>query len=67
MTAKEVREILDRRGWNIIQLGDACFVSHRSVERWLRVGCDRPAMKRRLRELLENARQRDAAQERKAR
>ena len=59
MTAKDINEIKDRRGWTAAELADACFVSYRTVERWLRDGCERPGIQRRLRELLQNARQRD--------
>lgn len=61
MTTHEIRELRRRRDWTHKELADAVFASERSAIRW-EAGLSqiRPGVERRLRQLLDAARRRDA-------
>jgi predicted transcriptional regulator len=61
MTPDEIRELRRRRDWTHKELADAVFASELSAIRWESgTTAPRPAVVRRLRELLERARERDS-------
>jgi plasmid maintenance system antidote protein VapI len=60
ITATEVEEILERRGWTVTELADACFVARATAYNWVNRGCNTKGMSSRLNALLEASRIRDA-------
>jgi transcriptional regulator with XRE-family HTH domain len=61
MTPAEIRELRRRRGWTHKELGEAVFSGERSAIRWeAGLASPRPAVAKRLRGLLDRARERDA-------
>jgi DNA-binding XRE family transcriptional regulator len=61
MTTHEIRELRRRRDWSHKELGEAALASEISAIRWeAGIVKVRPSVEKRLRQLLDAARQRDA-------
>ena len=64
MSPENIKELRRRRCWTYQELADSVYSSQLSAIRWeVGIAKPRPAVARRLRELLENARKRDASNE----